>query len=319
VELRHLRYVVAVAEELHFSRAARRLNMSQPPLSQQIQQLEDELGVKLFERSKRLVTLTEAGHLFIDEARRTLAQADYAAKVAIQAGKGGAGQLSIGATVALDGSILVAILRTFINAHPNAHLVLRKMDTVSQIQALRDGRIDVGFLLPPVEDPTLAVKKAWREEMVIALPEKHRLARRRTLPLRALLGEPYIMFSRNMHRDYHDQIVSFFQNTGASLNVVHEADTIHTTRILVAAGLGVSVLPAFSQADTRFGIAFRKIQGAAPQRIIEVAYRRDARSELLFSFLGVVEAAAPTTRKKKYGQPRDFMETGRTPVAKLPC
>jgi DNA-binding transcriptional LysR family regulator len=305
MELRHLRYVVAVAEELHFSRAARRLNMSQPPLSQQIQQLEDELGVKLFERSKRLVRLTEAGHLFIDEARRTLAQADYAAKVAIQAGRGGAGQLSIGATVALDGSILVAILRAFIHAHPNAHLVLRKMDTVSQIQALRDGRIDVGFLLPPVQDPALAVKKAWREEMVIALPEKHHLARRRTLPLRALIGEPYIMFSRNMHRDYHDQIVSFFQNSGASLNVVHEADTIHTTRILVAAGLGVSVLPAFSQADTRFGIAFRKIQGPAPQRIIEVAYRRDARSELLFSFLGVVEATAATAGKKKYAQPRD--------------
>lgn len=290
MELRHLRYVVAVAEELHFSRAARRLNMSQPPLSQQILQLEEELGVKLFERNKRLVKLTEAGHIFVDEARRTLAQADYAAKVAIQAGRGGVGQLAIGATVALDGHILVDILRAFIKAHPTVHLMLRKMDTVSQVQALRDRRIDVGFLLPRVEDSLIAVRPAWREDMVIALPEKHHLSRLRTLPLRALAGEPYIMFSRNMHRDYHDQIVSFFRNIGATLNVVHEADTIHTTRILVAAGLGVSVLPAFSQADKRFGIAFRKIQGPAPKRIIEIGYRRDARSELLHSFLSVVTA-----------------------------
>jgi DNA-binding transcriptional LysR family regulator len=290
MELRHLRYVVAVAEELHFSRAARRLNMSQPPLSQQILQLEEELGTKLFERNKRVVKLTEAGHIFVDEARRTLAQADYAAKVAIQAGRGGVGQLSIGATVALDGHILVDVLRAFTKTHPNVHLLLRKMDTVSQVQALRDGRIDVGFLLPPVEDGAIAVKPAWREEMVIALPEKHRLSRHRTLPLRALVGEPYIMFSRNMHRDYHDQIGAFFRNIGATLNVVHEADTIHTTRILVAAGLGVSVLPAFSQADRRFGIAFRKIHGPSPKRIIQIAHRRDSRSELLNSFLSVVTA-----------------------------
>jgi DNA-binding transcriptional LysR family regulator len=299
LELRHLRYAIVVAEELHFARAARRLNMSQPPLSQQIQQLEQELGVKLFDRSTRLVKLTDAGHAFVDEARRTIAQADYAAKVAIRTGKGGTGQLSIGATVALDANILVAVLKSFMKARPNAHLMLRKMDTASQVEALRDGRIDVGFLLPPINDPAIEVREAWREEMVIALPQDHPLARRKALPLRALLGEPYIMFSRNMHRDYHDLVGTFFRNLGASLNVVHEADTIHTTRILVATGLGVSVLPAFSQADTRLGIAFRKIQGPAPKRVIQLACRRDAQSELLCSFMDVVANVTGTNGKRR--------------------
>jgi len=289
MELRHLKYVVTLAEELHFSRAAQRLNMSQPPLSQQIQQLEEELGVQLFERNKRLVKVTQAGQMFVAEARRTLAQADYAAKVAARVARGEIGELCIGATVGLHGEMLVRILRTFVKAYPNARLLLLKMDTKAQVEALRDGRIDVGFLLPGIAAESIEFRTAWHEELMIALPEKHHLASRKTIPLRALAAEPYVMFSRNTHRDYHDQIIDTFRSAGATLHVAHEADTIHTMRILVGAGLGVSVLPAFSQTDKRFRIAFRKIKGPAPRRVIQIAYRRDSRCVLLESFLKVVD------------------------------
>src|SRR5262249_53585765 len=169
MELRHLRYVIAVAEELHFGRAAERLNMSQPPLSQQIRLLEEELGVKLFHRTKRQVQLTDAGVRFIEEARQILAQVDHATRVASRADNGEIGYLIVG-TVTSEKRILIDTLRTFHKRYPDVHLELRSLSTPAQIMALREGRIQVGFVIQPIEEPSLAVETVAREPLVVALP-----------------------------------------------------------------------------------------------------------------------------------------------------
>jgi DNA-binding transcriptional LysR family regulator len=305
MELRHLRYVVAVAEELHFGRAAARLNMSQPPLSQQIRQLEEEIGTKLFRRTNRQVRLTEAGEAFVREARQILAQAEHAAKIAVQASKGEIGQLTVATVTSTDSGffrIVVAILRAFAARYPNVRLVLRSLNPDQQIQALREGRIQIGFLTLPVEDEQLAIEWVCGEPLMLAMPENHPLAKRPRIPLRTLASEPHIMFSRSMFPGYYDLIVSSCRNEGFSLNIVHEADAIYTILALVAAGLGVSLLPASIRETPREGIVFRKIQGPLPQIEMGAAYRRDAPSNVLRSFLDVVRAVTAKAGSLKRGR-----------------
>jgi DNA-binding transcriptional LysR family regulator len=304
MELRHLRYVVAVAEELHFGRAAARLNMSQPPLSQQIRQLEEEIGTKLFRRTNRQVRLTEAGHAFVNEARLILAHADHAAKLAVRASKGEIGQLTVATVTSTESgffTVVVDILRAFARRYPDVRLVLRSLNPGQQVQALREGRIQVGFLTLPVDDEELAIDWVRGEPLMLALPENHALAKKSGVPLRALATEPHIMFSRSLFPGYYDLIVGSCRNAGFSLNIVHEADAIYTILALVAAGLGVSLLPASIRETPRKGIVFRKIQGPLPQIEMGAAYRRDASSNVLSSFLEVVNEVTAKKKGRKMG------------------
>jgi DNA-binding transcriptional LysR family regulator len=301
MELRHLRYVVAVAEELHFGRAAARLNMSQPPLSQQIRQLEDEIGAKLFRRTNRQVRLTEAGEAFVREARQILAHADYAAKVAVRASKGEIGQITV-ATVTSTNSgffnVVVEIRRSFARQYPDVRLVLRSLSAAQQVQALREGRIEAGFLTLPIDDQELLVEWVRAEPLLLALPETHPLAQATLVPLRALGTEPHIMYSRSLLPGYYDLIVGACRNAGFSLNIVHEADAIATILALVAAGLGVSLLPASLQETERKGIVFRKVDGPLPLIEMGTVYRREAPSNVLAAFLDVVRSVTDKTQKK---------------------
>ena len=293
MELRHLRYLVAVAEELHFGRAAIRLNISQPPLSQQIRQLEEELGVTLFERTKREVRLTEAGKRVVDEAYQVLGQIDHFTSVAAQAGGGEIGQLSVGVPGGVN-EILIKTLRLLSKQSPGVRIELQYMSTGVQIEALRERRIGVGFVNLPVTEPSLAMETVQSEPLWVALPKGHALTRHQRVPLKALANEPMIFFPRRITPGVHDAITSMCRDAGFSLNVAHEVDNIVGALTLVSADLGI----AFCTPGVRklwSHIAFRPLLGSV-QLEQAVAYRRDDQSPVLETFLRLVRQ---TLRGKK--------------------
>src|SRR5688572_13170012 len=186
MELRHLRYVVTLAETLHFGRAAERLHLSQPPLSHQVRQLEEELRIKLFHRTKRQVQLTEAGRMFVQEARVILAQAAHASNLASRMTRGQVGQLTVGVAGPADAPIFVAILRAFAARYPKVHIVLRNLGSLDQTHAINEGRLHVGFVALPIDEGDLTTETVLRQPIVIALPPEHPLAALDRVPLQAL-------------------------------------------------------------------------------------------------------------------------------------
>ena len=244
MELRHLRYVVTLAETLHFGRAAERLHLSQPPLSHQIKQLEEELRITLFHRTKRQVQLTEAGRMFVQEARIILAQAAHAANLASRVDQGEVGQLTIGVAGPADAPIFVQILRTFAQKHPKVRVVLRNMSSLDQTHAISEERLHVGFVALPIDDAGLATETVMRQPIMIALPPEHPLAKRQRVPLKELSGEPQIMFARSNGPRFFDAVLAACREAGFSMNIAHEVDNLYTACALVAAGLGVCLVPA---------------------------------------------------------------------------
>jgi len=293
MELRHLRYLVAVAEELHFGRAAIRLHISQPPLSQQIRQLEEEVGVKLFERTKREVRLTEAGKRIVDEAHVVLGQVDHLMNVASRAGEGAIGHLSIAAPAGIN-NFMVEPLRLFGERYPAVRVELQFMSTGQQIEALREGRIHAGFLILPPNDPSITFETVVKAPIWIALPKRHPLTRQKHVRLAELAEHRFVLFSRRSSPGLHDVITGMCRKAGFSLNVVHEVNNIIAAFTLVAAGLGLS-FSAPTMQTLWPDIAFRPIRDALPQMEYAVAYRKDAYSPLLDSFLRVVRE---TSRRK---------------------
>jgi DNA-binding transcriptional LysR family regulator len=300
MELRHFRYVVAVGETLHFGRAAERLNISQPPLSQQIRQVEEELGVQLFHRTKRQVQLTEAGRIFMDEARIILACAERAGSLAARVSHGEVGQLTIGVIGPADANIIVEIFRRFAKRHPRVRVILRNLNTAQQTQAIREGRLHVGFLAPPVDDAALAVETVVRFPIFVALPRNHPLASQPFVQLRAMATEPHVSFSRDAAPGLFDSIMSGCRVAGFTPRIAHEVDNLYSACSLVAAGLGVAFVPAGIQHVRP--IVLRPLRPALSgvEANVAVAYRRDSSSELLELFLNVVrEVAAPNRRGVK--------------------
>jgi|RhiMethySRZTD1v2_1073278.scaffolds.fasta_scaffold13512_5 DNA-binding transcriptional LysR family regulator len=291
MELRHFRYVVALAETLHFGQAAQRLGISQPPLSQQIRQLEEELGAALFHRTKRQVQLTEAGKAFVAEARLVLAQADHAARIAARVSQGETGRLVIAIAGPADAPIFIEILRRFAKRHPNIHVALRNMGTTHQVQALREGRVHAGFLVPPIDDPSLAIENVVRQPAVVALPRKHPLAARSSIPLRALANEPHVMFSRDLAPRYFDTIVSACAREGFTLNVAHEVDNLSSACAIVAAGLGVCFVPASLQQARSRQIVLKPLKPHLSDldSPLALAYRRTPTSELVQYLVATVK------------------------------
>lgn len=285
MELRHLRYLVAVAEELHFGRAAIRLNISQPPLSQQIRQLEEELGVRLFDRTKREVRLTEAGKRVVSEAHQVLGQIDHFAKVAAQAGEGEIGHLSIGVPGGVN-EILVETLKLVARRYPAIRLELQYMTTGVQIEALREGHIHVGFLNLPVQEPILALETVRKEPLYVAMPKGHPLARHQRIPVSELKGQRVIIFPRRVAPGLHDAITGMCRSAGFSLNAIHETDNVVAGLTLVSAELGIS----FCTPSVRRlwpDLIFRPVR--SPVHVEQaVAYRRDAQTPVLGIFLNVV-------------------------------
>ncbi|UKP00293.1 LysR family transcriptional regulator [Nostoc sp. UHCC 0870] len=270
MELRHLRYFIAVAEELHFSKAAERLHIAQPPLSQQIQQLEAELGVELLHRkTKRQVQLTAAGQVFLQETYQLLKQLETAVALTQRTGRGETGQLRIGFTSLVIYDLLPLILRQFREQFPEVELVLLELTTSQQEQALRDSRIHVGFAHPPLENDTLSYKCIHRESLVVALPSTHSLVQKKHISVRSLLNEPLIMFPRHLAPGLYDRIMSLFQQEHLNPKITQEAIQMQTIIGLVSAGIGVAIAPSSLQNLQRTGVAYRPILEKAP--VIETA------------------------------------------------
>jgi len=275
MELRHLRYFVTLAEELHFGRAAEKLHISQPPLSMQIRALEQELGVMLFNRTQRHVALTQAGHALLGEARQLLARVEQAVLLTRRAGRGEIGELAVGFISVADYNVLPLVLREFRRKYPLVNLTLREATTDAQIRDLLAGRLDVGFLLPPVTEPALESVAILREPLIVALPEKHPLAMKPgKLALEKLKDAPFILFPRPNAPGLYDDVVSCCKAAGFSPRVEQEAIQMQTIISLVSAELGVALVPASLTNLRRTGVVYKSLKQQSPLTEIHLAWRR---------------------------------------------
>lgn len=276
MELRHLRYFTAVAEELHFTRAAARLGIGQPPLSQQIQQLEREIGTPLFLRLPRGIALTEAGAQFLDDARAILASADRAVDLARRLGRGERGAITVGFTAsAVFHPYLPSAIRAYRDRYPHVRITLTESNTVSLLRGLRAGEVDVAFVRPPyVLDAEFEAERVLDEPMLIALPPDHLLSRRRAVPIAALADEDFVLYPRPIGAGLYDAIQSACQRAGFAPRVIQEAPQMASIVSLVAAGVGISIVPAAMRHMGAQGIEYRPIKGDAPHALLDIAYRR---------------------------------------------
>lgn len=288
MELRHLEYFIAVAEELHFGRAALRLQMTQPPLSQQIQQLETEIGVQLFQRSKRHVELTQAGTVFLHEARKVLSQLQLATERAQRAARGQLGRLVIGFVGSATYDVLPAIIRVYREKFPNVDVVLQEFATPLQLKGLHDGQIDVGFVRPPIVDETLSAETIERTHCVAAVPKNHPLARSGAVSLREFSEEPFVALSREIWPGFYDEIIRLCRQTGFSLSIRQEATEFQTIIGLVAAGIGVSIVPASARNIHVHDVVYVDIAEVAPSVEMAVAWRTNDSSLMVHEFVEVV-------------------------------
>ncbi|MDX2123105.1 MAG: LysR family transcriptional regulator [Gemmatimonadota bacterium] len=289
LELRHLRYFVAVAEELHFGRAAQRLGMAQPPLSQQIQRLEQVIGTRLFERTSRRVQLTDAGSALLPDARRLLAGAEAALLAARRAGRGEQGELRVAFAATVMFLALPEIIRAFRDRFPGVHLDLREMPTGPQLAGIKAGEIDIGFVREPEPDPELEIVTVMREPLRIAVPKGHPLASRATISVRHLADEPFVLFPAELAPGLHAQVMALCRAAGFTPRVVEESRELYTSVSLVEAGIGVSILPASVEKLGWRGVRYRAIPSAAAETRIAAAWRKDRGRPVVEAFMGVVQ------------------------------
>jgi DNA-binding transcriptional LysR family regulator len=295
MELRHLRYFAAVAEELHFGRAAARLGIAQPPLSQQIQQLERELGVELLSRARRRVALTEAGRVFLREAREILQRAAAAATAAQRAARGETGSLAVGMVASATYGAAPRIFRSFRARHPDVAVSLAVMNTGAQVAALRAGAIQLGLARPPFGDETLVTEPLLHEPVVVALPEGHPLEARERLRLPALAREPFVLFPRHQRPGWYDFVQGLCRDAGFRPVVAQEAPDLASAMALVAAGIGLTIIPESVQDLRRSGVAYRPIVPPAPRTTLVALRRPEDQLPVVDRFLAVAREvlAAP--------------------------
>lgn len=255
-DLRRLRYFVAVAEELHFGRAARRLNVSQPPLSVQVRTLEREIGAPLLIRTQRRVELTEAGRVLLEEARRLLDQAEAAVVHARRAAEGAVGRLAIGFVSTVDYSFLPPLVCRFRQKHPGIALKLLELTGDRQQALLQSGELDLGLSILPSPAAGLTTRPVFREPLVAAVPANHPLAARRRTTLRSLSAEPFIQFPRELAPGLYDLAIAACQKSGFTPHLAQEAIQMQTILGLVAAGLGVALVPHCMSKLQRPGVRY---------------------------------------------------------------
>jgi DNA-binding transcriptional LysR family regulator len=289
MDLRRLRYFVAAAEELSFNRAARRLRIAQPPLSNQIKHLEEELGVRLFERTSRGVRMTEAGEALLEEARRIFVQVDQTVNLVRRVGYGTVGRLTLGFVPSASNEVLPPILHTFRDRYPDVELFLREMRPDRVVQRLHDKQIDVGFLYLPLDDASLNIECVSREPLVLALAESHPLASRSRVELQALAEEPFILPARYPMPGLYGQVTEVCRQAGFVPKAVQKDVWLMQTIVgLVAGGIGVALVPASLRNFHRKGVVYKSVYGISPTVELGVVWRRDDPGVVLNSFLQAV-------------------------------
>lgn len=296
MDLRHLRYFLAVAEELHFTRAAKRLFIGQPPLSQQIRQLEDEVGTQLFVRGTRSVKLTEAGHAFMPHAYSSLNSAKQAVAAARRAALGELGQLRIGFTSSASFNPFVpAIISSFREAYPDMELVLVEQATAFLIDELEMDTLDVAFLRPSESQRQLMKTHEFlKEPLCVAIPTRHRLSSRRSLRLEELSLDPFVLYPRKNGSFLYDSIIAACQSAGFSPRIVQEAPQMGSTVNLVAAGVGVSIVPESMRHLHPEGVVYVQIEKPVITTSLWVAHLdRGQLSARISNFISHVKSHSP--------------------------
>jgi DNA-binding transcriptional LysR family regulator len=288
VELRHVRYFIAVAEYLNFSKAAQQLHIAQPPLSRQIRQLEEDLGVTLFLRNKRRVALTKAGQVFLDEARRLVVQASHAMEAARFAQKGESGIVRIGIASGLGGVVSRAVFEHR-KRLPTIEIECRDVFSSFQNEALRKGELDIGFLRPPLDQLNLDCELLFEEEFVVVMPRTHPLAKRRVVRLKEVADEPLIIFDRSFSTGLYDKILGLYSRHGMTphLTVTHAEAHEEAGAIMVASGKGIFIGAGAIVNRSVSGIDLASVRLNEPEAKIEVymAWRKNEQSTAVFSFL----------------------------------
>lgn len=289
IELRQLRYFVAVAEEMHFGRAAVRLHMTQPPLSQTIIALEAILGTPLFVRTRRSVALTPAGTALLPEARHILLLAEALPEIACRAACGASGWLRLAFVSTADYNVLPAFLRDFRSHYPHVQIELLEATSDVQLEELLQGRVDAGLLILPLPDKAQAALdwiSVLREPLVLAAPEDLPALRGKdSIALTELHDMPLIIFPRRLAPAFHDAILDYFRDQGLTPRIGQEAIQMQTIVGLVSAGMGIALVPQSVSNLKRPGVAYKPLAAATPWIETGIAWRRDNTSPVLHTFL----------------------------------
>lgn len=293
IELRQFRQFIAVAEELSFRRAAERLNMAQPPLTATIKRIEDEVGAVLIERTNRIERLTEAGRVFLDEARKTVNQAERAMLAAQRAGAGLTGTLRVTFVASAAREILPSILRRFREHYPAVKLELREAMTTQQLASLANNDSDLGFVIPPLQDAeNLKIEVVARNRLVAALPEGHPLTTAGQITLADMSQESWILFSARQGPGLHRIIHAACAKAGFSPRIGQEAPQMDTIASLVAGGMGVALVSRALATGGRRGVAFRELAGPGTPVEFELAIAYAHSSPVLDAFVAATRLHA---------------------------
>ncbi len=294
MELRHLRYFATVAEELNFGRAALRLNITQPPLSQQIKALEQELGVELFARTNRKVELTNAGRVFLGEARAILHRSDRAVLMSQRAHRGEAGQLSIATGEVAMYSVLPRILSAFHKMYPAVSITIRKSLTGGSVKALKQDEIDCAFVLPPIREEGIVHEVIMEEAMVCVLPARHRLAQAASVSIREIADEPMIVISRQLGGGLWQKIASAFYDAGTLPKVTHEVAGTELALMLVRCRFGIAIMPASVAKAEHIGSVAKPLRTRISKLQLAIAWAEANPSPILGNFISCVRRECPT-------------------------
>jgi DNA-binding transcriptional LysR family regulator len=301
MELRHLRYFIAVAEHMNFTRAARHLNIAQPPLTQQIKALEADLGVTLFDRSSYRIALTSAGKVFAADVRRILADVRAAELKARSAASGATGQVRVGFTESASfNSLVTAIFSKFRVAHPDVEMFLEEHPSTALAIALCEDRIDVAFLRPPLRlDDGLMLTPLEKEPMVAAIPRNNPLAKRKkSIALRELQDQNFILYPRAVRPGLADAVIAACKQAGFVPTVSQYAPQLSSTINLVAASLGVSIVPRSMQGLQPYAVAYLELRGEPIQAQLGIAHRAKEESPAVLSFVSMARAMSEAQKTK---------------------
>lgn len=285
MELRHLKYFITVAEELNFSKAALRLYTAQPSLSQQIKDLEEDVGVRLLNRTKRKVELTEEGAVFLEQARLTLAQADKAVAMARQVSQAKQQLLRIGFVPVAEMKIFPYVLPNLRVQNPNLKIELLSLNNTDQMRGIRKGELDISFTRDNFQSDEIESKFVLREPLIFILPKDHPLAQHERIPVKALDGIDFIIPSDEQSKMLHDAILNFAQTHGIEFNIIQKADNILFNINSIGMGLGCTILPGYIAPLTMNNTVIRPLDVELPSLDLFVSYRKNSSSTTVQKFI----------------------------------
>ncbi|WP_061859700.1 LysR substrate-binding domain-containing protein [Priestia megaterium] len=301
MELRHLKYFKAVAEELHFGKAAARLNIAQPPLSLQIRNLEEELGVSLFHRTKRHVELTKEGKVFLEKVYQLFKSLDESIEAVRMVSRGEIGEIVIGYLASAAYDVLPAIIKQYRKQYPSIHVNLKQLTSAEQLKALQEGTIHIGIISEPIENKSLNLEIIRKEPMVAALPKEHPLASKTSsIDLIELANDPFILTGRNSNQSHYDGIINSCYDAGFSPNIIQETKEMSTVISLVSAGIGIAIVPASIQLLLQNEVVYRDIRDNKFNTVTALVWEDKNQSPIVNALVELVkESVIPIFNKYK--------------------